>query len=168
MATPTSLPATFVAGNVLTAAQMNDLRGAFRILQIVQATYSTAEATSSSSYVDTSLEATITPSSATSKVFILCNVSSYAARTGTSTGIGEHAIERGGSQIYESATTAYADAAESANRSMYVSATLSYLDSPATTSATTYTLQHKISSSGTLTTFYNDYTGSLILMEVSA
>jgi hypothetical protein len=33
MATPTNLPATFVAGNVLTAAQQNGLRGAFRVLQ---------------------------------------------------------------------------------------------------------------------------------------
>ena len=168
MATPTSLPATFVAGNVLTAAEMNDLRGAFRILQIVQATYSTAESTTSSSYVDTSLTATITPSSATSKVFVLCNGPSKAARTGSSTGVGEHAIERGGSQIYECATTAYVDTGSaSATRSLSVSFTLSYLDSPATTSATTYTLQHKIST-GTLTTFENNYAGSLILMEVSA
>lgn len=168
MATPTSLPATFVAGNVLTAAEMNDLRGAFRILQVVQATYSTAESTTSSSYVDTSLAATITPSSATSKVLVLCNGGSYAERTGTSTGVGEHAIERGGSQIYEFATTAYVDTATSAIKAIYTSFTLSYLDSPATTSATTYTLQHKISASGTLTTFYNNDTGSLILMEVSA
>jgi hypothetical protein len=141
--------------------------GAGKILQVVQATYSTAESTTSSSYVDTSLTATITPSSGTSKVLVLCNGSSYADRTGTSTGIGEHAIERGGSQIYQSATTGYADGAGSASRSLYVSFTLSYLDSPATTSATTYTLQHK-SSTGTITTFYNNYTGSLILMEVSA
>ena len=33
MATPTNLPATQTSGNVLTAAWLNDLRGAFRILQ---------------------------------------------------------------------------------------------------------------------------------------
>ena len=35
MATPTTLPATFVSGNVLEALQLNDLRGAFRVLQTV-------------------------------------------------------------------------------------------------------------------------------------
>jgi hypothetical protein len=39
MAAVTPLPATFVSGDVLTAAQMNDLRGAFRVLQVVSATY---------------------------------------------------------------------------------------------------------------------------------
>ena len=139
-----------------------------KILQVVQATYSTAEATTSSSYVDTSLEATITPSSATSKVFVLCNGGSNSSRVGSSTGKGEHAIERGGSQIYECATTLYTDSSSGvATRSLAVSFTLSYLDSPATTSATTYTLQHK-TSVGTLTTFPDNYAGSLILMEVSA
>jgi hypothetical protein len=38
MATPTTLPATFVAGNVLEAEQLNDLRGAFRVLQTVSTT----------------------------------------------------------------------------------------------------------------------------------
>jgi hypothetical protein len=31
MATPTNLPASFVSGAILTAAQQNDLRGAFRV-----------------------------------------------------------------------------------------------------------------------------------------
>jgi hypothetical protein len=38
MATPTTLPASFVAGSILTAAELNDLRGAFRVLQVVNAT----------------------------------------------------------------------------------------------------------------------------------
>ena len=166
MATPTTLPATFVAGNVLTAAQMNDLRGAFRILQVVQATYGTAETTTSATFVDTSLEATITPSSATSKVLVICNGNLSNSRTGSSSGEAYHAIERGGSQIYQLVTGLYTDPADSVARTIRNSFTLSYLDSPATTSATTYTLQHKTSAS--LTTFYDDNAGSLILMEVSA
>jgi hypothetical protein len=54
MATPTNLPATQTTGNVLTAAYMNDLRGAFRVLQVVQGTPVTAEVSNSTStYVDT-------------------------------------------------------------------------------------------------------------------
>ena len=51
MATPTTLPATFVAGNVLTAAQMNDLRGAFRVLQIVSTTKTDTFTTSNTNTV---------------------------------------------------------------------------------------------------------------------
>ena len=167
MATPTSLPATFVAGNVLTAAQMNDLRGAFRILQVVQATYGTAETTTSATYVDTSLTATITPSSTTSKILVLCNVNfqQKSGGSGTSTGSAYHAIERGGSQIYEH-PTGFVFHTTSFESRLANTCTLSYLDSPATTSATTYTLQHKTSK--TLVTFDGDNVATLILLEVSA
>lgn len=73
MATPTSLPSTFSAGAVLTAAQMNNMRGAFRVLQVVQGTTGTEVANNTSTYVDTGLSATITPSATTSKVLILVN-----------------------------------------------------------------------------------------------
>ena len=166
MATPTTLPSTFVAGNVLTAAEMNALRGAFRILQVVQGTYATQEQTTSATYVDTSLTATITPSATSSQVLVLCNAAIEVDQSGTSTGYAYHAIERGGSQIYEH-TTAFVYNAASTNLWRWRgNMSLSYLDSPATTSATTYTLQHKTTS--TLDTFYDNATGTLILMEVSA
>jgi hypothetical protein len=49
MAAVTTLPAAFVAGNVLTAAQLNNLRGAFRVLQVVQSITTTAVTITSSS-----------------------------------------------------------------------------------------------------------------------
>ena len=73
MATVTTLPATFVSGAVLTAAQMNDLRGAFRVLQIVSGATITATASSSTTIGDTTLTATITPSATSSKVLVLVN-----------------------------------------------------------------------------------------------
>ena len=71
MATPTTLPAAFTVGQVLTAAQMNDLRGAFRVLQVVSATTNTSTSNSTTAYADTTLTVTITPSSSSSKVLIL-------------------------------------------------------------------------------------------------
>ena len=143
-----------------------------KILQIIQATYSTAESTSSDSYVDTSLDATITPSAATSKVLIICNVSWKTERTQVSSGYVYHAIERSGSQIWEQVSGQYYDAQSSVVvRNIIGNSTLTYLDSPATTSATTYTLQHRKGPSGqtvTATSFFDDIPGSLILMEVSA
>jgi len=84
MATPTSLPATFVAGNVLTAAQMNDLRGAFRILQVVSTTKTDTFTTTSTSFTDvTGMSVTITPTATSSKVLVL--VSMIAGTTSSNT-----------------------------------------------------------------------------------
>jgi hypothetical protein len=66
MATPTSLPASFTTGAVLTAAQMNDLRGAFRVLQVLQGNTTSQVANSGTSYIDTGASVTITPSSTSS------------------------------------------------------------------------------------------------------
>jgi hypothetical protein len=41
------------------------------VIQTVQATYGTQVSTSSSTYIDTGLTATITPSSATSKIMVI-------------------------------------------------------------------------------------------------
>jgi len=141
-----------------------------KILQVVQATFATAETTTSSTYVDTSLNASITPSAATSKVLIICNVSWKTSRTQVSSGYVYHAIERGGSQIWEQMGGSYYDSGFSTPlRQLFGSSTLTYLDSPSTTSATTYTLQHKIGSvASTAISFDGNIPGSLILMEVSA
>lgn len=76
MATPTTLPATFVAGNVLTAAQMNNLRGAFRVLQVVSTTLTTSFTSGAGgAYANvTGLSATITPSATSSKILIMATV----------------------------------------------------------------------------------------------
>jgi uncharacterized phosphosugar-binding protein len=143
MATPTTLPATFVAGNVLTAAQMNNLRGAFRVLQVVSTTKTDTFATTSTTFTDiTGLSATITPSSADSKILIIVSMSGGNTATGL---FATTALLRGATQI------ALGDAAGSRNRafsSLYVPDTSLiqnlggvFLDSPATTSATTYKMQ---------------------------
>jgi len=71
MATPTPLPSSFVAAQVLTAAEMNDLRGAFRVLQVVSTTKSNVFSSSSTTLVDvTGLSAAITPSATSSLVLV--------------------------------------------------------------------------------------------------
>jgi hypothetical protein len=72
MATPTNLPATATAGQVYTAANVNDLRGAFRVLQVVQAVYSAVIASNSTTTMaDTNLTATITPQDTNSKILVM-------------------------------------------------------------------------------------------------
>jgi len=148
MATPTSLPATFVAGNVLTAAQMNDLRGAFRILQVVSTTKTdtfTASIATGGEAAITGLSATITPSSASSKILIFANV--HGAETSGNYASLQVRLYRGATEIGSGATAGNRVTTFSANvgnADAYVHHITAlgnhYLDSPATTSATTYSL----------------------------
>ena len=138
MATPTTLPASFTAGQVLTAAQMNNLRGAFRVLQVVFGQTDTVVSNSTSTYVDTTLTATITPSSTSSKILVMVSqngVSKSAANANNSCAI---AMLRGSTIIsYISTSAAYTGTAVQ----NIVAVSGNYLDSPATTSATTYKTQ---------------------------
>lgn len=180
MATPTTLPATFVAGNVLTAAQMNNLRGAFRILQVVQTVKTDTFSTASTTYVDiTGLSVSITPSSTSSKVLVFMDT-----KTNSAAGSATYAMQlvRGSTGIY------IGDAAGSRFRATYGTAAnvgdlimqncSVFLDSPATTSATTYKVQLR---TNTASTIYLNRTGndpdsgngirtasSITVMEISA
>jgi hypothetical protein len=146
MATPTTLPATFVAGNVLTAAQMNDLRGAFRILQVVTTTKTdtfVSGTVSQGADVDiTGLSVSITPSSTSSLVLVVADVTGAVAVSGNRAFFainlyrGATAISRGdtaGSRTRISKITGDEGAATALQ-----SLTAIHVDSPATTSATTY------------------------------
>jgi len=163
MATPTTLPASFTAGQILTAAQMNDLRGAFRVLQIVEGTTSTQVTTTSTTFVTTNLTATITPSATSSKVLILVN-SPVGKDASVFSGI-YTALFRGtvagtnlaGNLLYNGGNT------------MYTMCTYSFLDSPNTTSATAYTLGIRSNSASTAVYANADNNrSSIILMEISA
>jgi hypothetical protein len=185
MATPTTLPATFVAGNVLTAAQMNDLRGAFRVLQVVSTTKTDTFTTSSTSFTDiTGLTVSITPSATSSKILIFAtvNISGTAAaatdpavqlvRDSTAIFIGDTAGNR------TRATFGTLIAAGSVSNNLLVSpANATHLDSPNTTSATTYKLQMRVSgNTGTVnrnggdTDVSTNYrmASSITVMEISA
>jgi len=138
-----------------------------KILQVVTGTYSTQTSTTSATYVNTSLTATITPSATTSKIMVFASVPIGATKTGLNTGEAYFAVERGGSQLAENYFR-YVDDQSSVSREIYAQGTVSVLDSPATTSATTYTWQMKSGLSATVYSFYNNFIGTLTLMEVSA
>lgn len=166
MATPTTLPATFTAGQVLTASQMNNLRGAFRILQVVSATRSTLFTSSSTSYVDvTTMTATITPSSTSSKILVWFTSAGIGAN-GTADVLGR--FMRDSTSICETAFVSGVITASNESRSP----TVFYLDSPASTSAIVYKLQARTTNNAFSVGGRYDglYTGvsSFMVMEVSA
>jgi hypothetical protein len=166
MATPTTLPASFTAGQVLTAAQMNNLRGAFRVLQVVQATLSTQASTTSTSYVSTGQTATITPSSTSSKVLAFVS-GSVGATAGTDA---YYTIFRGDTTTGTNLSGApgFANFYHSGSGGGGAIAAMNYLDSPATASAQVYTVAYKKSGGGTIYWSAANSTSTIILMEISA
>lgn len=155
MATPTVLPASFTAGDVLTAANMNLLRGAFRILQVVSTPKLDTFTTTSTTFVDvTGLTATITPSSTSSKILILAQVT-IGFPNGASFGHvrlnGGNASTYVGTAVGNRVSSVFGGGIFNANlQEASLAPCLMYLDSPATTSATTYAVQIRTGVSGTV------------------
>jgi hypothetical protein len=141
MATPTTLPAAFTAGQVLTAAEMNALRGAFRVLQVVSTTKTDTFLSNTGAFTDvTGMSVTITPSSATSKILIICSVIMGTTNFTTIAKVvggnmSAYVGDTAGSRIRTNMSVIFGSQSTMGN------STLTYLDSPATTSATTYKLQ---------------------------
>lgn len=178
MATPTTLPATFTAGQVLTAAEMNNLRGAFRILQVVSTTKIDTFTTTSTTLTDlTGLSVSITPSATTSKVLVFASVTGISTNNpdGGSSG---YVIVRGSTIIAQNTSLTQDLTGQLSNRfigsgAFTVNHAITFLDSPATTSATTYKIQ--VQTAGTNTLYINrdidngvGSVSSLTVFEVSA
>jgi hypothetical protein len=164
MATPTNLPASFVSGAILTAAQQNDLRGAFRVLQVVSATTTTVTNTALTTFADVGLSATITPQSITSKV--LCVTFNACAKV---TGNTANAVRL---QVLRDATvvnTYRFGLLTSTDINNVGSLDMIVLDSPASTSALTYKVQMANEVAANLVQYSPNGTQStIILMEISA
>ena len=111
--------------------------GGGKILQVVYASNSTEATSSTSTFADTGLTATITPSSSTSKVLVF--VSHNGIGKFSSSTQSQFRLLRGSTAILNFEAFAGHNAGSGANFIGGVSA--SYLDSPATTSAQTYKTQ---------------------------
>ena len=161
MATPTNLPASFTTGQLLTAGNMNNLRGAFRILQVVSATTTTMVENNSLSFVDSTLTATITPQSSTSKIFVAINQSAYVLT----------AVTECGWQLVRGSTVLQFQLAPIFSRADSIVGNVSFmvLDSPNTTSPITYKTQfRRVSGSNSVFANINNNPGNITLFEVSA
>ena len=139
--------------------------GGGKVLQVVSANYSTEVSSSVSSFTDTGLTATITPTSATSKILVLVNQAGIQKRNDTQMDI----------RLLRDASTIINDFAGSAGftnstETNYVgSVSTSYLDSPATTSSVTYKTQFNSVSSVFRTQVQSDSsTSTITLMEIAA
>jgi len=142
--------------------------GTPKILQVVSATYSTSVTTTSATYADTGLTASITPSSATSKILVQVSHSSKVERSGTNNVYSGIKILRDSTGILVGPGYEYGFLAGSSDLVLRSRINMIYMDSPASTSALTYKTQSSVySGAGSLTLQEAGQTSTIILMEVA-
>jgi hypothetical protein len=167
MATPTNLPASQTTGNVLTAAYVNDLRGSFRVLQVIYGSTSTATTNNTSTFADTTLTATITPQSSSSKVLVMVSQNGCFKNNANSENRMNIRLMRGATNIAKVSGDLflYTNTADSNGGA----ASISFLDTPATTSATTYKTQFSNpNNTAACIVQEGSAVSTMILMEISA
>jgi hypothetical protein len=149
--------------------------GGGKVLQVVQASTATAVTFATTTYQDTGLSGTITPTSASSKILVLCNQQVYVLATSGGTATATVKLLRGSTDIYEPQSNRQAFGIANAPAGRYdlqLMYPITYLDSPSTTSATTYKLQGALllSSGGNQLNFQQDNTGRSVitLIEIGA
>ena len=141
-----------------------------KILQVVSQTSGNQATSTSTTFTTTGLEATITPSSSSSKILIEVNSPMTGFAGGSGSQKGGLKVYRGGASgsSVESSTNGLSLQLGDANT--YSDAKILFLDSPSTTSATTYTVMMSRRSGDTTYSFNRDasQTASMVLSEVAA
>ena len=156
------LSASALTAGRLPSAQMP----AGTILQTVSAVISTNVNISTATWTSTQLTASITPTSATSKIYVMiANPMRRNNISGNSYGMGV-ALYRNGSSIFTPMTNmGYSYPSSNFAESWLVS--FNYLDSPATTSSTTYTMYFNCCSDGTMSSCVDNNPATITLMEIA-
>lgn len=139
--------------------------GGGKVLQVVSATYSTETQNNTSTYADTGLTATITPTSATSTILVTVHQTGIKKNDSTSAKI---RLMRGATQLIVLENEA-AFLNTASTQSTVGGTGCTYLDSPATTSATTYKTQFLSVGNISYARVQQDNSSSTItLMEIGA
>lgn len=139
--------------------------GGGKVLQVVQATYSTQVNSSSTSYADTGLTANITPSATSSKVLVIVSHAQVNKTSGNSGSGVSIKLLRASTDIYAAFAVGYTNTTLSQNHNV----SFTYLDSPSSTSALTYKTQFaNITAAAEVGVQTNNTTSTIILMEIGA
>jgi len=148
--------------------------GGGKVLQVVSTAYSTTTTTASTTFADSGLTASITPTSATSKILVLVCQQIYAKNTSSGSSVGGVVkLVRGATSIFNDgqtyATTYFDNPTATLSLASYTN--IMYLDSPATTSSTTYKTQQRAYSTsfgGSIISQAASSTSTITLLEIGA
>ena len=134
------------------------------VLQVITDTQPGEQATTSSSFTDTALSITITPTSATSKIFLI-----YTGSAGTDTSQEAYlTIKRNSTNLGNGSAGMMRIWFNGSGSYHFSGMSMSYLDSPATTSATTYTVQFRSNGSNFVYIAGGNATDSFTVWEIAA
>ena len=138
------------------------------VLQVVNASYSTAVSNSTTTYTATGLTATITPTSATSKILIIVNHANCRKNPTSSNNAIDMKLQRNSVDLQQIMSSGgYTQTAEY----LYFGIQYTLLDSPATLSATTYSTVFANQTASAAVSVQADGTSSpstITLMEIAA
>jgi hypothetical protein len=143
--------------------------GGGKVLQVIYASVAGSEVSNSTTtFADTGLTATITPSSATSKVLVLFSQQGVMKGNGNVGNSVKMRLVRGATAILDPITTIHGYTDTLIRNVGSVSSC--FLDSPSTTSATTYKTQfaNRISAALVAVQYDSNETSTMILMEIGA
>ena len=145
--------------------------GGGKVLQVVSTTVAQGDSTtfSSSTYADvTNLTVTITPSSASSKIWVIVSAQAQIAR-GTTPRYGGGRIVRSGTTIWASTNDGFIQNNSVAqDEALVVNTTIHYYDAPASTSALTYKLQCNMAAGGGDLQISNKAPSTITVWEIGA
>lgn len=145
------VPGNLTVGGTITGSGISG-----RIIQVVQSLFTSAPSTTTSgSFQATGHIATITPTSASSKILVQVNAT-CATSTGNDSAL---TIYRGATNLAGSSTTALTSFYSISGGEMGVPVAMSYYDTPATTSSTSYQVYYATNGGTTIT--YNKPAGNL-------
>ncbi len=149
--------------------------GGGKVLQVVQASSTTSTYVASTTYTDSTLTATITPSLSSSKILVMVSQNFYTTRSIETCAAGIQLV-RGSTSVFDTTkTTAFGQeiytSATEQGVVLYAYVPIIYLDSPATTSATTYKTQIAVlntANGGACIAQSNSAPSTITLLEIGA
>jgi molybdopterin-binding protein len=139
-----------------------------KVLQVVEGSTTTQTTINTGTFTDTGITATITPSSATSKILVIVSASVLTYATSGTSMIADTQLLRGATQIADLNTfLRFSQPSNFSDNSIGINGAITKLDSPNTTSATTYKVQAR-QGGGTIYFNHGSNRSTIILMEVGA
>jgi len=157
-----------VAASKLTGTVADANAPSGSVIQVVQAHITTGTSTTSQSYVDTAITASITPISSSNKILVLISHNWYIARNSVSLSYGDcfFRITRGGSDL---ASNRYAiNFGDTKWNDFFNHNSFNYLDSPNTTSSVTYRVQMRNGANSFNLSCPSEGFGGIALLEIAA